>query len=143
MMIEEMKKRAKKVAAEHAAHEAAKGTKREAQVEFLRAVLIAVWPALPALCSRIAGLPGPTFRAFNVGHCLYLSEKGQWVESCEGGALLLTRTDAFVVEHFCAEDIADVLSLALTKHAGSRDGSTTEIRKEAERLRAATLLLKS
>lgn len=141
-MIKEMAIRAVKIAKEHERLQMAKQDKQAAQAEFLRAVLDAARPALPALCSRIPHVPGPAIRALNVGHMLYLDESGVWLEMCEGGSLILSRTDEVVSRDFIIEDIVDVISMALTKHAGSRECVTTEIKREAERLRAATLLLR-
>lgn len=142
MTIEEVKMRAKKVAAEHAILEATKAAKRVAQVEYLRSVVAAVMPALPAICSRIPNIPGPPLRAFNAAHGLYLNEQGQWLESYQGGSVIVARDDTYVAEHFCAEDVADAISVALIKHAGSRESSVARIADETDRLRAATLLLK-
>lgn len=142
MMIAELTKQATRVAAEHEGLQMAKRDKYEAQVEFLRAAVDAVRPALPALCSKVQNIPGPTLRALSVARRLYLGESGQWIEIRDGGAMILARTDHDVVNDFLMEDIVDVLSVALTKHAGSREWTTAEIRKEAERLRAAVLLLK-
>jgi hypothetical protein len=141
-MIEDMKRRAARVKAEHDGLERAKLDKRAAMIELLRAVVEAVAPALPALCSRILGIPGPALRALNVGHCLYLGEKGGWIELRDGGALILARTDEHVDEHFVVEDVVEEISQALTKQAGAREWMTAEIRHEAERLRAAVLLLR-
>lgn len=142
-MIEEMGKRAARVAAEHGDLQAAKADKQAATAELLRAVVDAVRPALPALCSKMhAHDHARSVRVLNVGHNLYLAEHGGWIESLEGGALLLVRTDEEVARAFVAEDVVGAISDALSRQAGAREWGTAEIRREAERLRAAVLLLR-
>jgi hypothetical protein len=141
-MLDDMARQAAQVKAEHDELGFAKDGKRAAQVELLRAVVDAVRPALPALCSRMQNVPGPIVRALNVAHNLYLGESGGWIEVRDGGTMLLRRTSEEIVVDYVVEDIADALSNALTRHAGSREWSTTEIRHEAERLRAAVMLLR-